>query len=761
MNIQSVLTTNTGNPDAIFNDKHRAIKNQRLMQWAKWATFGLYIVAVFMLYVADVWGIGTFIEQKSNDWVALIVFSVIAFTLAFFLASSKEAVYEDIAIHRSEGYKLKPSQIVAMGLFLTSGLLFELFSTSNNQQHIANSAAENSAMFKSVSGSDVSLSAGSTALTQDLQAAQMRLADCNVRKAKAEAKGKTYDCAQSEANLAAVRESMAMSNQLAQQTNAQALEAKTDAMLKVREHFDKPMFQVIGKAMGTDNNTGMMIVIGVLIFIFECQHIMALFAYANALRRMKSKGGNIASDKPRSNQDAYNVAPALSAFDSAKMSVAEYAQKVESGLKASPEIIANEYARAQHGRNQAMETMSNAALKIGNKIDDMTRERFFKLIYTELRARILNGDLQPETQPATDAVMGVIQHHTKTLGLQPATLGKADCQKIAKNILEKLNKEGVIQSSGNGYAVADKWRSDAPVIKSVTGFKQSPDQAANVSKLYQAETAKHEAGEVFNDSPTPSRPTLRPQEATVLALNVIRNMTNSGALPLSRNHIISATRVEFSRLAKAHDLPDMDHEAAGMWIYNVLKKEQTDKPKAEFPADQRKDGTGIHSPVLGKSEAIFPLPLPAPDRVEAVQPPPASTLVDTLVEPCRQPPCNLVDNPQQGQANKVAEQGQQGEQKPNIDDVATHQNRALDIIWQGIDKGIIDKVSVSDTGKCQRYLKGHGIGKSNPQRRELLTWVFDALNKEGVITENPEYTDPKCGRDKWLINQNRSIKYAA
>jgi len=303
----------------------------------------------------------------------------------------------------------------------------------------------------------------------------------------------------------------------------------------------------------------------------------------------------------------------------------------------------------------------------------------------------------------------------------------------------------------------------------------------------------------------PAKPAMRSQEATERALNTIRNMTNSGALPISRNHIISATRVEFSRLAKTHDLPDMDHEAAGMWIYNVLKKEQaamqpaaapqpqhtptpsismaavasanadpvadeprrpigfvqTDKPTAEFPTDQRKDGTGINSPVLGKAEAIFPLPLPAPDRVEAVQPPPASTLVDTLVEPCRQPPCNLVDNPQQGQANKVDVQPQQGEQKPNQDTEADNQNRALDIIWKGIDKGIIDKVSVSDNGKCQAALKGHNIGKSNPQRRDLLAWVFDALNKEGVITANPEYTDPKCGRDKWLINPNRSIKYAA
>ncbi|MDQ5771067.1 hypothetical protein, partial [Thiothrix subterranea] len=47
--------------------------------------------------------------------------------------------------------------------------------------------------------------------------------------------------------------------------------------------------------------------------------------------------------------------------NSAKQTVSEYAAKIEEGLKASPEIIATEYARAQHGRNQQMEAMGNAA----------------------------------------------------------------------------------------------------------------------------------------------------------------------------------------------------------------------------------------------------------------------------------------------------------------------------------------------------------------------------------------------------------------
>jgi hypothetical protein len=72
MKIDLSKVLKSGNDDSfLFNDKQRAIKNHKLMQWAKVATFGLYMVAVFMLYVSDVWGIGSFIEKNSNEYVAL------------------------------------------------------------------------------------------------------------------------------------------------------------------------------------------------------------------------------------------------------------------------------------------------------------------------------------------------------------------------------------------------------------------------------------------------------------------------------------------------------------------------------------------------------------------------------------------------------------------------------------------------------------------------------------------------------------------
>lgn len=581
MKISDLLKSNNDDGSFLFNDRQRAIKNHRLMQWAKVATFGLYIVAVFMLYVSDVWGIASFVEKNSNEYIALAIFSTISFVLAYFLASSKEAVYEDIAIHRSEGWKLKPTQYAAMALFLSSGLLFEMFSTTNNQQHIANTAAESSTMMKSIQGTDVSV-AGSVALTESLQKAQVRLATCRKRLAE----GKVKDCVESQANVKAVQDSMTISNQLAQTASQQAMTNKVDGMLKIREHFDKPMFQAIGKATNTDNNTGMLMVIGVLIFIFECQHIMALFAYANALYRLKQSEGRRENETQSPAPMPEGVMSKLAnGADSAKQTVSEYATKVEQGLKASPGIIAAEYARAQNAREQFYQ-------KAADKLDELTpenltRERFFKLMYMEIRSRVLNGDVRPTVTPVTDAVTDVIRQHTRTLGLQPSLIGKPERQKIAEKILDKLEREGILEMNdiqGVGhpkYVLAKRWRNepaapipvpenndwkptwekttirevmepqvkpDMPQLVETSGFKQSPEQRAIVDHLHQEQmqTYREElrgGSHQFRDVPldTPAPPSRATVSETVLPTVPARSETVSDTVPARSQNGIAET----------------------------------------------------------------------------------------------------------------------------------------------------------------------------------------------------------------------------
>jgi hypothetical protein len=400
------------------------------MQWAKVATFGLYMVAVFMLYVSDVWGIGSFIEKNSNEYVALVIFSIIAFVLAYFLASSKEAVYEDIAVHRSEGWKLKTSQYAAMGLFLSSGILFEMFSTTNNQQHIANTAAEQSSMMKSIQTTDVSI-LGSSGLTDSYAKAQVRLASCQKRLSQ----GKAKDCVESQANLAAVKDSMSMSNQLATTAAKQSMDNKVDGMMKIREHFDKPMFQAIGKATGTDNNSGMLMVVGVLIFIFECQHIMALFAYANALMRINRKGGKAETSPAQlENKSMGNLSAPVSGFnslaDSAKQAVGEYAAKVEEGLKAAPEAIATEMMKAQYAREKMDAATANMLGKVGAKLDDA--------LNAENRRKYPQEILYPKAECKTEDDYQIISRVDKT----PTPLPKMPVVETIQRIYAEVKASG-------------------------------------------------------------------------------------------------------------------------------------------------------------------------------------------------------------------------------------------------------------------------------------------------------------------------------
>ena len=86
-----------------------------------------------------------------------------------------------------------------------------------------------------------------------------------------------------------------------------------------------------------------------------------------------------------------------------------------------------------------------------------------KLLYAEIRTRIMDGELRPTVRPVTDAVTEVIRHHCKALGLQPALIGKPERQKLAETMLEKLEQEHILtlnseQGIGKAkYVLASHW----------------------------------------------------------------------------------------------------------------------------------------------------------------------------------------------------------------------------------------------------------------------------------------------------------------
>ena len=334
--MKSMFTNDTA---AIFDAKARAVRAYHLMQWARWATFCLYIVAVFMLYVSDVWGIASFLENNSNEYVALAIFSVTSFILAYFLASSKEAVYEDIALNRSEGFHMTAGQRFAMVLFASAGILFELFSATSNQQHISNNAAEQVGLLKPAEVGSVAINT-SPALTDALMKAQANLNKCQEMLKQ----GRVKDCHVSEGKVTGALKAIDMANQTAATVSGELVDKTNAHNEKLLERFDKPMFKVVGKVVGGDTNDGMIVAVAVMITIFELQHILAVFAYGNALRRMnadKLAKPPVATVKPE---------PTLQTGSA-------------SLLHKTGETIATEMAKAQQAREQVYHS---AADKLDN-----------------------------------------------------------------------------------------------------------------------------------------------------------------------------------------------------------------------------------------------------------------------------------------------------------------------------------------------------------------------------------------------------------
>lgn len=85
-----------------------------------------------------------------------------------------------------------------------------------------------------------------------------------------------------------------------------------------------------------------------------------------------------------------------------------------------------------------------------NKVADMTQKRFFKIIYTDVRNRILNGEVKPTIRPVTDAVGLIIREKGERMGIKASLMGKPQRQEIAEAILRTLEQETVVELNAEG-----------------------------------------------------------------------------------------------------------------------------------------------------------------------------------------------------------------------------------------------------------------------------------------------------------------------
>jgi len=104
-----------------------------------------------------------------------------------------------------------------------------------------------------------------------------------------------------------------------------------------------------------------------------------------------------------------------------------------------------------------------AAKAQGDNVHDLTQKRFYKLIYTEVRNMILNGEIKPTIRPVTEAVTDIIKRKADLLGIKASMMGKPQRQHIAESILAGLEQETIVERNTQGgvgkpkYVLADKY----------------------------------------------------------------------------------------------------------------------------------------------------------------------------------------------------------------------------------------------------------------------------------------------------------------
>ena len=269
----------------------------------------------------------------------------------------------------------KTATIVAVCVAVGFSLLSEIGQGMERDNIRMETKSQESPTYKAVIAA-IGGSAGASynPYSADLQTAEMKLAQCQARLAQ----GKEKHCDGAAARVEAVNKMIASGN-ASDQAKALALASTAKTMERDEKNYH-PLVNFIREVFGAGGTVASFLLSLTLISMFEYafHYLGGQFSAAreyllahgyDVTRKLRQPprqfDGSISTYADRKDESA-----PLAAFNSARMTVGEYAQKVEQGLKASPEIIAVEYGRADFANRQVLSDAAAFAGKIGNKLDD-------------------------------------------------------------------------------------------------------------------------------------------------------------------------------------------------------------------------------------------------------------------------------------------------------------------------------------------------------------------------------------------------------
>lgn len=408
-------------------------------------------------------------EQWANALLGLGITAVITAAQAFLYAS---------------GYK-GPAAIVATAIVVFFGLFSEISQSMEREDATVRQRSMDSPVFQAALGSIQQLSATAATPSSNnaaLAAAQGKLAKHQAELAACREKYRTpariQQCEQYEHGKIAEAKGEAAAAQAAAQGSAMLVGSALTAAIaqaKTLEYDEDKHYAMIRLIQDMFNVSGIwasfifsVIIIGTFEYAFHfvgsyvADHKKALLLLGRDTRGELIQPGAgqplaMAANIP---QDFGNVAREdyLKQVTPERTAVAGEDIANTKTVQAEPAAVAS-----PNGAELANKPETSRPDPPAAPVADLTRERFFKLVYLEVRSRILAGTLKPTVRPVTDAVTEVIRKHTQALGLQPALIGKPERQKIAEKILDKLASEGVLELSpeqGVGkpkYQLASRW----------------------------------------------------------------------------------------------------------------------------------------------------------------------------------------------------------------------------------------------------------------------------------------------------------------
>ena len=226
-------------------------------------TLTVYFVFIWSLYINDLWGFATWLEANRHEVFAIPVFAVLGISLPLAMAFIKSIAYHHLAL-----YDLTKAATYAIVAFLMfAGVVYEMISSSGQQQHIANTSAESSKTFQAVMGTGAA-TIDNSGMAAQLAKAEAKLSQCRARLAD----GKEKHCDGSQATVDSLKASLQSASAATAQASVAAIQAKAKAASSMKEESFKPVYKFARDVFKVTISTGVVMVAIMVSIIFEISH---------------------------------------------------------------------------------------------------------------------------------------------------------------------------------------------------------------------------------------------------------------------------------------------------------------------------------------------------------------------------------------------------------------------------------------------------------------------------------------------------------